>query len=653
MKKTANLLIKAQAFLDSGQQSSARELYGQVCEMDTACAEAWLMLGAIDAETGNLDSAFRHTRRALQENINYEEAHLTLAGLHYHQGKLDAALESCGRALSIDNDYEEAWLMQSGIQGTLGQYPESEESSKQVIRLWPECVDAHVNLGNAFKSQGKLNAAIDSYQQALQLAPDNLHAKVSLGNVLLELDRLVEAESCYKQLLESDSSNSGANLGIARLHLARNDPEASLVQCRKVISSEPGNVTARLLLCDSLMQAGQVEEAAIACAAIPAQSTEEQCAVAVMHARILECQGAYQQAFDYLEKLLSKYPDSPDLVLVFADVSRHVRRPDDATVQLEKLLVGNFASNVRKQLHFSLGRMYDANQCYSEAFKQFQQANNLKPATYDGVSHSVAIDSLISAYTAEAFARFPAVGINSKCPVFIVGMPRAGTTLVEQILSSHSAVFGAGELPYIGNMAVNLSSRFDTALPYPACFTSLEGSVFKTLAQEYLDRLMAKSETATCITDKQNGNYLHLGLIQLLFPEARIIHCTRNPLDTCLSLYMHDLGGEATYTRNFEDLASNYKDYQRLMLHWHDVLALPVLEISYEDLVMDQERKTRELIDFCGLEWEEQCLNFHQNLRTVATPSHAQVRQPLYKSAMNRWKNYQEYLSPLQSLLQD
>jgi len=652
MNKASDLLNEAQTLLDSGQHAPARERFVQVCEIDPTNAEAWLMLGAIDAEAGNLDSAWNHAQRALLEDSDYEEAHLTLAGLQQHRGELTEALQSCGRALSIDNDYEEAWLMQSGIQGALGQYKDSEESSKQVIRLWPECVDAQVNLGNALKEQGQWNAAIDSYRQALQLEPNQPHAKINLGQVLLELGRLSEAENCFSQALVNHPSNADARLGLARIYHAHSDPEAAVVHCRDVISSEPANVTAHLLLCDCLVRLGQLEEAATACLAIPARSSEEFCSVAVMHAHILERKGEYLQAFEYLQDALLKYPGAPDLALVFADISRHLKRTDTATALLEQRLNGNYSPGVRKQLHFSLGRLYDEGKRYDEAFTQFRQANDLKPVVFDRDIHTAAIDSLIDAYTAETLAGFPTTGSDSQRPVFIVGMPRAGTTLVEQILSCHSAVFGAGELPYIGQMAVSMSDRFKAASPYPVCVPSLREIVFTTLAEEYLDRLTEKSGTANCVTDKQNGNYLHLGLIQLLFPNARIIHCTRTPLDTCLSLYTHDMGGEATYTRTFEDLACYYKNYQRLMQHWQRVLTVPMLEIAYEDLVMDQEKKSRELIDFCGLEWEAKCLDFHQNRRAVATPSHAQVRQPMYKSAMNRWKNYQLHLSPLQHLLQ-
>ena len=648
----ARLLQQANALLDQGALPQARVVFSSVLEQAPSTAEAWLMLGAIDAAMGNLATALSHTRRALQEDPGYEEAHLTLAGLQQNSGELSEALQSCGRALAIDSDYEEAWLMQSGIQGALGQYVASEESSRQVIRLWPECVDAHVNLGNALKAQRQWDAAVAGYREALQLDPDQLHAKINLGQVLLELDRLSDAESCFTQALASNPSSADASLGLARVHLARNDPQPAVARCRDAISSEPGNIAAHLLLCNSLILSAQLEEAAIACSAIPARSSEELCSVAVMHARILERQGEYQQAFEYLQDALPKYPYAPDLVLVFADISRHLKRTEEATALLEQQLGGNLALGVRKQLHFSLGRTYDASQRYDEAFTQFQQANDLKPAVFDRPGHTAAIDSLINAFTAETLVGFSATGSDSQRPVFIVGMPRAGTTLVEQILSCHSAVFGAGELPYIGQMAVSLSGRFKTALPYPACVSSLPDSVFTTLAEEYLARLEEKSQTAICVTDKQNGNYLHLGLIQLLFPRARIIHCVRTPLDTCLSLYTHDMGGEATYTRSFEDLACYYRNYQKLMGHWQRVLTVPMLEIAYEDLVLDQQHKTRELVDFCDLEWEPQCLDFHQNRRAVATPSHAQVRQPLYKSAVHRWKNYQRQLSPLQHLLQ-
>jgi len=230
-------------------------------------------------------------------------------------------------------------------------------------------------------------------------------------------------------------------------------------------------------------------------------------------------------------------------------------------------------------------------------------------------------------------------------------MPRSGTTLVEQILSSHPDVIGAGELPYIGQIAVRLASEINSSLPYPECISSVTQDALDEFADSYLARLRQKSETATRVTDKQNGNFLHLGLIQLLLPEARVIHCIRDPMDVCLSLYSHDMGGEATYTRTFENLACYYRSYQQLMSHWHHVLDLPILNFRYEDLIEDQHAKTKELLEFCGLRWDDQCLDFHRNQRVVVTPSHAQVRQPLYRGSIGRWKNFREQLLPLQTLL--
>jgi tetratricopeptide (TPR) repeat protein len=400
------------------------------------------------------------------------------------------------------------------------------------------------------------------------------------------------------------------------------------------------------------MRAGQFDEASAVCSAIPTGSEEDDCSVAVMSARILEQRGDIQQAFDLLNGMLEKYPDVPDVVLVFSDISRHLKRTEVATSLLEDQLERQHTPGIRTQLHFSLGRLYDYDRRYDEAFRQFQQANSLKPSVFDLAGHTAVIETLIETYTPEMLASFPTAGNQSQLPVFIVGMPRAGTTLVEQILSSHSKVFGAGELPYIGQMAVALSGKMNCGLPYPQCVHKLSQELLDTLARDYLERLQQKSATTIRVTDKQNGNYLHLGLIQLLLPRARIIHCMREPLDTCLSLYTHDMVGEATYTRSFEGLACYYKNYERLMHHWHEVLSLPVLDVTYESLVRNQEQETRNLLRFCGLEWEDQCLDFHENKRAVATPSHAQVRQPMYQSSIGRWQNYQADMSPLRSLLE-
>ena len=232
-------------------------------------------------------------------------------------------------------------------------------------------------------------------------------------------------------------------------------------------------------------------------------------------------------------------------------------------------------------------------------------------------------------------------------PVFIVGMPRSGTSLTEQILASHPEVFGAGELNDINESIAKLPAMIRNNNTYPGCIKDLNQEIADKLAQEYLTRLDSFSTEKKRITDKMPHNFVNLGLISLLFPEARIIHCLRDPRDTCLSLYFQDFGWIHPYATRLENLGNYYVQYKRLMKHWTSVLDTPILTIQYEDIISDQEHISRELVNFCGLDWHDDCLQFYASTRTVATASYDQVRQPIYKKSIGRWKNYEKHLDPL------
>ena len=261
MNNAANLLNEAQALLESGQLAPARERFVHVCDIDPENAEAWLMLGAIDAETGNLDGALSHTRRALQEDPDYEEAHLALARMQQHRGELEEALQSCGRALSIDSDYEEAWLMQSGIQGALGRYVESEQSSRQVIRLWPECVDAHVNLGNALKARGMWDEAIESYRQALKMSPGLVDVLANVGEAFLAKADAESALENYKKALELDAGHKGATLGTGSALVLLERPEEAAPYAGKALDYFPESAEANYMQGRVLQDQGDADRA--------------------------------------------------------------------------------------------------------------------------------------------------------------------------------------------------------------------------------------------------------------------------------------------------------------------------------------------------------------------------------------------------------
>ena len=311
------------------------------------------------------------------------------------------------------------------------------------------------------------------------------------------------------------------------------------------------------------------------------------------------------------------------------------------------------SDNDKMHLHYALANIFIKSDQYDKTFDQYNKANELKrkKLTYDAKEHTAYIDKLIAIFTRDYFKENIIRGNNSELPVFIVGMPRSGTTLVEQIVSSHPQVFGAGELAVFTHIEAGLNKNFDASDSYPECMSLCSKSVIHDYAQYYLIELKKYAGNAIRITDKMPNNFLRIGLIKTMFPNARIIHCQRNPLDTCLSIYTNYFIRGNQYTYDLTELGQYYLDYERLMSHWRNLFESQIFEIQYEELVMNQEKLSKQLIDYVGLDWDEGCINFHKNKRAVKTASNLQVREPMYSRSIDRWKSYKKQLEPLRAIL--
>jgi tetratricopeptide (TPR) repeat protein len=305
-------------------------------------------------------------------------------------------------------------------------------------------------------------------------------------------------------------------------------------------------------------------------------------------------------------------------------------------------------------LHFALALLLEKRGAEEDAFEHYRQANALKHRllheagrAFDPDRHDRAIDQLIAAYSPAFFQRVRGFGLDTELPVFIVGMPRSGTTLVEQILSRHPSVFAAGELTKGGQLAEELPIRLGTAEGYPRCLDRLDQPTAQSIAEDVRQRLARRGGPAARVTDKGPLNYLHLGLLATLFPRARVIHCRRDPRDVCVSCYFQYFQDEADFTWDLSDLGRYYRAYERLMEHWRRVLPAQPLDVVYEELVTDPEPVIRRLVAFCGLPWDDRCLASHESRRPVQTLSKLQVRRPIYTTSVGRWRRFEKHLGPL------
>jgi len=399
----------------------------------------------------------------------------------------------------------------------------------------------------------------------------------------------------------------------------------AIVHYREAVRLNPRNVKQYLFLSDALMEQGRLDEAL-------AQS---------LHALRLDPDSA--QAYCALGTLAGH----GGYALTEADV-QHVQDLLDA---------GRHSTLDNSLLAFTLAAYWERKGCHDQAFAYYRQGNECKQQVYreakqafDPEKHRRLIDNLIAVFTPQFLQRVRSFGVASEVPVFVVGMVRSGTSLVEQILATHPQVYGAGERKDIDQLATTLHEQIHTAEKYPACVQRLDPGMARSLAYGYLQKLAREAGTADRIIDKMPHNYLHLGLIAMLFPRARIIHCRRDPMDVCTSAYFQNFKW-MPHAASLEDIAFYHQQYTRLMEHWRRVLPLPIHAVVYEELVADQQARSRELIAFCGLNWDECCLSFYRTERVVQTASKLQVRRPISNRSVGRWKAFEAHLEPLRLAL--
>lgn len=362
--------------------------------------------------------------------------------------------------------------------------------------------------------------------------------------------------------------------------------------------------------------------------------------------------GNIEKAEDYFRKAIELKPDYGQAYQGLTEVT-DFRSDDPVIEQILQQLQKTQPEKNRSYLHFAAGRIYDNVNDFDKAFSHFQLGNQLAGISCDMDKYQRITRDMISLYGDTYRKSREACGLDSEQPVFIVGMPRSGSTLVEQILSSHPDVFGAGELPEINKISELMTRHTQSRLAYPNFLPTLPNVILEGYARRYLrhTKALTGSTPHERIIDKHPLNMFHVGLIHHMFPRARFIHTYRDALDTCLSCFFQNFSNGVEFSFDLNHLGTFYRIYQRLMEHWQQMLPDNIFNLNYEELVNNQEETSKALVDFCGLKWDESCLDFNKTQRSVRTASFLQVRQPIYKSALGRHKNYTKHLDILNAAL--
>jgi tetratricopeptide (TPR) repeat protein len=532
----------------------------------------------------------------------------------------------------------------------LNQKPASPESDRSSARI--ESMQVIPDAGELLRqaeqcaASGDHHGAVAAYQQLIGRDPLDAQALNNMGAALFNLGRFVEAESYFRRAIAAreDLTDAHNNLGLVLRMLGRVAQSEAYI--RRAVEGNPVAIDYQVNLADTLLMLGRTRDAA-SCLSQVLEAVPDHTEAIVGLGNIARMEGQFADAEQLFKRALVTNHNLPGVWASLASLRRMTVADSDWLRAAQELATSGVPTTAEIGLWFAIGKYWDDLREFERAFHSYERANRLLKSTardYDGAGRAAYVADMIRIYTPERMRQLrEGGGASSAQPVLVVGMPRSGTSLVEQIIASHPAARGAGELGFW------TESLFAHAVLI--CRDVLPESLRKQLAEQYLKVLAEHGGDAGLVVDKAPVNSEYLGFIYSVFPNIRVIYMQRDPIDTCLSCYFQYLSPALSYTMDLTDLAHYYRTHHRLMTHWRAVLPPgSLLDVPYEQLVADQELWTRKILQFLGLDWDSRCLEFHSTKRAVLTSSSWQVRQKLYRSSIERWRQYEKFIGPLLGL---
>jgi len=579
-------LTRAEYLESQGRIVEAERFYRQVLRAEPNEVRALRGLATARRLQGATDVAWTLIHKAYTTHLDHSESHAETAYQLLAQNNLQTAQEAATTAISLDPNSPHGHLALAQVYSALNQPSSVFSEAEQAAALAPDHPMVQTGTARLFFKHGRQGRAVPFYQRANELIPSDNDVLFELAGVLRISGQLRESIPYFEQLITRSKHRHESIAGLA----------------------------------DAYLSLGEVDRATDLINPCLDQN-EHHPAIADMAGRLVAGSSSNEQVtdtLDYIEQSITKAKSDP--------LSRSY-----------VIAAGYRAGALREQIGH-----------HDQAFAWYRRSNEAYPRTFQPPRFEQHITRLMEAFSEATLHNMARSHNDSGNLIFILGMPRSGTSLVEQILASHPKVQGGGELDHLSNLTRSLPQRFGPSYTYPTGPSLLTEDQWNELAQHHLDTLVPLHDGSSCLTDKMPHNFEHIGFLSRLLPNARIVHCTRDPIDTCLSCYATPLSPALNYTRHLSDLVFAYKHYRRLLDHWHRLLPGFVYDVSYESLIADRENQTRYLLEFCGLDWDDACLQPHKNKRITSTASMDQVRRPVYTSSVHRWRKFSKKdLKPL------
>ena len=600
---------------------------------------------------GNPQKAIAHGAQAIALNPNNADAHNNLGIAHYDIGDFEGAVRCYDQAIALRPRFAEPISNRGNALRNLRRFEEAEREYRRALAINPSYAEAYNNLGSVLRDLQRPAEAETAYKKAVALRPNYLEARNNLILAYKDLKDYDAALAAGQDALRLLPQNADALAYIGSIYVDQKKLDQAFDALRRSLAINPTKAETHNVLGRAFFEASQGEKA-IECYRKAIALKPDFADPYNNLGNALKELGKFEEALAAFDSALAIQPDFVGAYANLADAKKFRADDDPHLVSMEGFAaeMGTLPEERQQHLHFGLAKAYDDLKRHDEAFSHYLKGNALKRKTvdYDETAVLSYFGRVKENITAEVVREKSGGGYTTRQPVFILGMPRSGTTLIEQIIASHPQVKGAGELKDLSETVNSVRDRDGNQAPYPEFVPVLSSQELAKIGEVYARKLDSRAPGSPRITDKMPSNFYFLGLIHLALPNAKIVHTNRNPIDTCVSCFSKLFAGEQSQTYDLAELGRYYRAYHGLMAHWRRVLpAGAFLDVQYEEVVGDIESQARRILDHCELEWDARVLHFHKHERPIKTASASQVRKPIYDSSVARWRNYEKFLGPL------
>lgn len=605
-------------------------------------------------KAGQVEQAITVGKRVVKANPGNPAAHSNLGLAYYDLEDLIEAEASQQRAVALDPDFGPALNNLGSIARDNGDLDQAITYYRNGLRANPEYVEVANNLTSVLIESEQFDEARNIAEAQLKKTPNNSPMQRNMGRIHMFANDLDSAETAFRNAISLDETKADNYISLSQLLYEKNHPKLALLEAEKALRLEPDNAIAYHQIGMTKANLGDINagfENYRKALELNPELTASQ--IALGHLEMENGNFDVAREYFYAAEKISKDKLSSNVAL--ARIEKMT--PDNpAFLALEEALplADSMPAIKAAPYHYALGKSYEDIKRFDEAFEHFSKGAKIKRSMlkYDPDNTDSIFSNIISTFDEKAIARLRKSAISSSQPIFVVGMPRSGTTLTESILDSHQKITGAGELNYLQNLFAIRKSDGQSDLAQN--IATMPASDITRKIETFIENINTHAPGSPHIVDKMPANFQMIGLIHALLPNAKIIHIARNPFDTCLSCYTRIFERSQLHSYDLVELGRYFNNYVRIMNYWHDLLPKGSFHtVHYENLIDDIEREARRIIDHCGLEWDDACLEFYKGKRRVRTASVQQVRQPLYTTSKEKWKKYERQLQPLRDTIGD